>query len=364
VYCLSPVEVFMQKALANQASHQTTSALTLFTALLIFLTLVILSALLLANPWNAPDRSQALRVVYAAQGNALAACSSVNDVRLYETAIPITSQPPTATPENAPTPTQAPPTSTPRPAPTEDRVGFPEGYQDSFKLLFVFDRPDNKQVRVICGNDLAAARQPDEPFPYGSIMVMETYRAKLDPNGQPVLDENGHFIRQTLTGLFVQRKEEGFGEAYEEERSGEWEYVAYRPDGSTFIPPENTANCASCHLHQAGEGEDFAFRMAMFHEGMEAMTAPEAAENEVVLFIYQFMPMNLTVKAGTTVTWVNQDEAEHTIVADSGLFESEVLMTANVAPGASFSFTFTEPGTYDYICSIHPAMKGTITVEA
>src|SRR5262245_35894946 len=73
------------------------------------------------------------------------------------------------------------------PAPTEDRVGFPTGYRDNYAVLYVFDRPDNKQVRVIYGNKMAAAVRASEPFPYGSILVMETYRARVDEQGEVVL---------------------------------------------------------------------------------------------------------------------------------------------------------------------------------
>src|SRR5881397_371936 len=63
-----------------------------------------------------------------------------------------------------------------RPAPTEDRVGYPEGYQESYTPFYTFDRPDNRQVRVVYGNDQAAAAEPGRDFTYGSILVMETYR--------------------------------------------------------------------------------------------------------------------------------------------------------------------------------------------
>jgi Cytochrome P460 len=76
--------------------------------------------------------------------------------------------------------------------------------------FLVLDRSDNKQVRVIYVND-AAANGAFNNFPYGSILVMETYRAKEDESGAVVLDENGRFQRDTLTGIFVMRKEPGFG---------------------------------------------------------------------------------------------------------------------------------------------------------
>jgi len=70
---------------------------------------------------------------------------------------------------------------------------------------------------------------------------------------------------------------------------------------------------------------------------------------------FSFNPKKLTVKIGTTVTWTNDDPAPHTIAfAD---FTSQTLNT-----GDTYSYTFTQAGTYDYYCSIHPSMKGQIIV--
>ena len=62
------------------------------------------------------------------------------------------------------------------------------------------------------------------------------------------------------------------------------------------------------------------------------------------------------VKAGTTVTWSNQDGTQHTSTSDTGIWGSKILN-----PGNTFSFTFSTPGTYTYHCEIHP-MTGTIVV--
>jgi amicyanin len=74
---------------------------------------------------------------------------------------------------------------------------------------------------------------------------------------------------------------------------------------------------------------------------------------------FTFNPQKLTVKAGTTVTWTNKDDIPHAIAAVGKEFKSKVLDTDN-----SFSFAFTTPGSYDYFCSLHPHMTGTIVVEA
>ncbi len=79
---------------------------------------------------------------------------------------------------------------------------------------------------------------------------------------------------------------------------------------------------------------------------------------EVKIDNFTFGPRELTVAAGTTVTWTNLDDIPHTVVSDDGVFKSEVLDTDD-----AFSFTFDRPGTFPYFCSIHPKMVGTVVVE-
>ena len=73
---------------------------------------------------------------------------------------------------------------------------------------------------------------------------------------------------------------------------------------------------------------------------------------------FMFAPTSMTVKAGATVTWTNMDQEPHTLKSSDGLFRSGALDT-----GDSFSFTFDKPGTYQYVCTIHPRMVGTVVVE-
>jgi plastocyanin len=74
---------------------------------------------------------------------------------------------------------------------------------------------------------------------------------------------------------------------------------------------------------------------------------------------FTFTPKSVTVKAGTTVTWTNQDDIPHTVTSTTKQFRSKALDTDD-----KFTFTFSTPGTYDYFCSLHPKMTGTIVVEA
>jgi len=236
--------------------------------------------------------------------------------------------------------------------PAEDRVGWPENYQTDYVLYFSMDRPDVRQVRDIYANQVAASARPGEAYPYGSVFVMETWSTKKDDAGNVLLDEHGRYVKDQLTTVFVQRKEPGFGVEYEALRSGEWEYVAYRPDRSYAVAPRHTANCAACHLQQAGAARDFVFRASLFH------ARASGAVPKGLMQHYLFLPETIQARAGETVTWYNDDEVFHTVTASDRRFDSRVL-----AWGASFSHTFAEPGTYEFVCAIHPAMKGRVVVQ-
>jgi plastocyanin len=79
---------------------------------------------------------------------------------------------------------------------------------------------------------------------------------------------------------------------------------------------------------------------------------------QVAIKGFAFSPTSLTIKAGESVTWTNQDSAGHTVVADNGEFKS-----GDVAQGATYTFKFDKAGTYPYHCGIHPTMTGTIVVQ-
>ena len=90
----------------------------------------------------------------------------------------------------------------------------------------------------------------------------------------------------------------------------------------------------------------------------EAPTTTTTVANQVTIINLAFDPASLTVKAGDTVTWVNDDTTAHDIVADDGSFDS-----GNLAPGASYQFVFATAGTVPYHCSIHPQMTATVVVQ-
>lgn len=91
-----------------------------------------------------------------------------------------------------------------------------------------------------------------------------------------------------------------------------------------------------------------------------AGSAPTGS-NAVTIKNFTFMPATLTVKAGTTVTWTNADTTAHNI----RFADKSIPMSPDITAGggqATYSHTFTAPGTYPYICGIHNYMTGTIKV--
>ncbi len=82
----------------------------------------------------------------------------------------------------------------------------------------------------------------------------------------------------------------------------------------------------------------------------------EQTDNTIIIKDFEFNPNVITVNLGTTITWINQDSAPHTIKFSNS--ESQKLNN-----GDSFKFQFNNKGTYDYICGLHPSMKAKIIVE-
>ncbi len=84
----------------------------------------------------------------------------------------------------------------------------------------------------------------------------------------------------------------------------------------------------------------------------------EPGKDEVFMNMNSFSPSSLTVTAGTTVVWENQEAVTHTATSNTGVFES-----GNMGKNDKFSYTFTTVGTYPYHCKFHGGMTGTIIVE-
>jgi len=87
-------------------------------------------------------------------------------------------------------------------------------------------------------------------------------------------------------------------------------------------------------------------------------TQPDIATQSVSINDNAFEPANLTIQPGQTVKWTNNGKHQHTVTSDKGDWGS-----AELAPGQTFTATFTKAGTFDYHCNLHKDLKGTITVR-
>ena len=88
------------------------------------------------------------------------------------------------------------------------------------------------------------------------------------------------------------------------------------------------------------------------------VTLPSATSTEAVSISgFAFNPADLKIKQGTKVVWTNNDTVSHTVTGDA-----KVINSPKLAPGASYSFTFTKTGAFKYSCTIHPSMRGTVEV--
>ncbi|MGH2414793.1 MAG: cupredoxin domain-containing protein [Microcystaceae cyanobacterium] len=83
----------------------------------------------------------------------------------------------------------------------------------------------------------------------------------------------------------------------------------------------------------------------------------QAATATVKIRNFKFEPATVTIAVGETVQFINVDEEPHTATSTDGTFNSKALDT-----NQTWNYTATKPGTFPYICSIHPFMKGTLTV--
>jgi amicyanin len=92
------------------------------------------------------------------------------------------------------------------------------------------------------------------------------------------------------------------------------------------------------------------------HRASAAVDVRPVAAATVSIADFDFNPANTTVLAGSTVTWTNNDSAPHNVVGGP-------LRSPTLSRGQSWSYTFSAPGTYSYICSIHPEMRGAVIVR-
>ena len=152
---------------------------------------------------------------------------------------------------------------------TPTRITLPKDYATAFQRYEIVDRADRKIARFLFVNkDALANVKAGEPFPDGTVLVMENHTVAMEAGGAPIKGANGKFVPTgRVTSIEVMEKRKGWGETNlfpPEKDNGDWEYAAFKADGTPN--PVKLDACYSCHLPQNKDGLDFTFSGAKIRE--------------------------------------------------------------------------------------------------
>jgi plastocyanin len=241
-----------------------------------------------------------------------------------------------------------------------NKLAYPEGW-DKGVMYGTVDRYDTKQYREFYGPaEAVKAAREGKPIPYGTVLTLAAYAAKLDAAGVPLKDANGRFIKDRLVAVNSMQKGQGYGADIPAEiRNGDWIYQSFTPDGKVNDKANLTA-CFQCHLPFAKD--DYLTNMAKLAGKFPSDAKPMAASgaSDVTIKDFIFGPAAFKVTAGQSVTWTNADDTPHQIsVVGANGPRSDLILK-----GQSAKLQFDAAGNNAYICGLHPGMKGTIEVVA
>jgi plastocyanin len=238
-----------------------------------------------------------------------------------------------------------------------EKIAYPAGF-DKGVLYGTVDRYDTKQYRELyTSKAVVDAVKAGKPIPPGATITMAIYKAKVDDKGVPVKGKNGRFEKGDPVAHMVMMKNTGWGSEYgPEKRNGEWEYQAFAPDGKVN-DKANLGTCFACH--KPHDGQDYVISLARFKPGKDGKVNVAKAPDVVAIGDFLFGPEKLEVAKNTYVTWVNTDDSPHQVTVTS----ANGLRTPVILKGEKQAMKFETPGVYDYICGLHPGMKGKIEVK-
>lgn len=239
-----------------------------------------------------------------------------------------------------------------------DKIKYPANYKDGV-LYTTVDRHDIKQFRELWGTPAAvAAMKAGQPLPSGSVLTLVQYKASVDGAGNPITGPDGRFVKGDLVAYTVMEKRTGWGTEYPAEwRNGEWEYAVFAAD-TKLNEKANYKGCFECH--KPHEKTDFVISHTTLVasaplSNFGAVPPATAVDIEGV----KFGPAKVSVAKGAPIRWTNKDDSPHQVtVTTGGVTRSGVL-----SKGQAHTQTFANAGAYDYLCGLHPGMKGQIEVK-
>ena len=240
-----------------------------------------------------------------------------------------------------------------------EKIKFPSDYLKGV-LYQTLDRHDTKQYRELYAPAAAVeAVRKGQPIPHGTVLTLVQWSVQQDDKGNPLKDANGRFIKKDIIGHTVMEKQKGWGADYPSDwpRNGEWEYAVFTADGQPN--PKGNANnksCFTCHLPHAKQ--DFVISLAKLNDSFpKTQTLVKGAKGDVNIASFAFLPAKISAMAGKALTFFNSDDTPHQITVAGGP-RTEVFLR-----GQKASLTLDKAGEYNYICGLHPSMKGVIEVK-
>ena len=225
-------------------------------------------------------------------------------------------------------------------------------------LYQTLDRHDIKQYRELYASPAAIeAVKAGKPVPSGTVLTLVQWSVEQDEKGKPRKGPDGRFIKKDILAHAVMEKRAGWGKEYPDSlRNGEWEYQAFNAKGDVN-PKANLKACFECH--KPHDKQDFVISLAKLSGSFPTGKAmAKAGPSSISIAEFLFGPETLSVKAGGTATWTNVDDSPHWISVKSTGQATPVMVR-----GQSASLKFDKAGAYDYICGLHPSMKGKIEVK-
>jgi len=240
-----------------------------------------------------------------------------------------------------------------------DKIKFPNNYLKGV-LYQTVDRADIKQYRELYTQaEVVDAVRKGKPIPDGAVITLVQWSVEQDANGVPLKGADGRFIKKDVVGHTVMEKRAGWGADYPADwpRNGEWEYAAFTADAK----PNEKANannkaCFTCHLPHAKQ--DYVISLAKLSNtfpGPQALA--KGLKGDVNIASFAFLPAKVSASVGKALTFLNSDDTPHQITVANGP-KTDVFLR-----GQRASLKFDQPGEYNYICGLHPSMKGVIEVK-
>jgi hypothetical protein len=234
-----------------------------------------------------------------------------------------------------------------------DKIKFPTSWKDHV-LYSVVDRHDTKQYRELYASTQAAvdAMKAGKELPNGTVLTLVQYKAQVDAAGAPLKDARGRFVKGDLLAFTVVEKQTGWGSEYPAEwRNGEWEYAVFNPAG-VLNDKANYKGCFECH--KPHEKMDYVISLAALR-GATATTT--ASRPDVKIAGFAFGPNK------HTGPWASRSRGRTRTTRRTRSRSSVPRSARPSSSRARAPLAFNAAGTYEYICGLHPNMKGTVEVK-